>query len=186
MVGCGEDREYQGGAEGDAGVSADGSGGSNTSAEGDADQGAPILGLVCGDDGECGAGLSCLSASDEEGGSCQEFARLCSTICSDDADCQGLAEDTLCIQDCAGVQRCVAVATDALTVGSVCEEDAQCVSGLSCLSFSSEQTGAGCEEIGRSCSVVCENDADCQALDPRAACLGDCSDAPPSCALLGQ
>ncbi len=144
------------------------------------------LGSVCDSDDVCDPGLSCLDFLGASGeGECEVLDSVCSKPCEDDADCEGLSQRSLCSTDCAGGRSCVRVAVEDLSLGASCEGDQECGAGLSCLPVEVSRDGA-CEEVGRACSVACDDDAQCEALDPSAGCLRNCSGDTSQCVLLGN
>jgi hypothetical protein len=56
-------------------------------------------------------------------------------------------------------------------IGDACDRDGQCASGLSC-----RANFVGGECTSKTCTVVCTELRDCQAVNPKARCFKGCGD----------
>jgi hypothetical protein len=66
-----------------------------------------------------------------------------------------------------------ACGTTPLPAGAVCKQTADCATGLSCLDVA-QFTGTTCSVVGKSCSIVCTNDAGCATLGANFKCFMGC------------
>jgi hypothetical protein len=57
------------------------------------------------------------------------------------------------------------------TLGDACDNDGQCGSALSC-----KENFVGNACTGKTCTNVCNEDSDCQAVEPKSACFKGCGD----------
>lgn len=60
-----------------------------------------------------------------------------------------------------------------LPASAVCERTADCEEGLTCLPVA-QFSGNTCEEVGRACSTLCDDDADCAPLGDEFRCFSLC------------
>ncbi len=61
-----------------------------------------------------------------------------------------------------------------LPAGAVCDETADCDTGLMCLDFA-QVTSTSCMTIGKLCSTPCVNDASCAPLGADFKCFATCT-----------
>ena len=128
------------------------------------------LGEVCDSTNACQQGLQCLERY--LGPDCDQGPfSSCTTECQEDSDCSALG-NARCFEDCGGIMVCGLIATSNLPLGGVCNTTSQCSQGLECMDIFS---GAMCESIGKTCSITCINDTECEALDPTGRCSSQCN-----------
>ncbi len=60
---------------------------------------------------------------------------------------------------------------EAIVVGAACRSDADCGTGLGCITAAGREL-AGSGPAGGYCSAACRSDAACQSLDPASQCIG--------------
>ncbi len=155
---------------------------------------------VCASDGDCESGTQCLAVEvTGPTGSCTPSTSMtCTQSCGSNSDCSALVDpansqhDFSCVICGTGTGTCAVVeGSTLLPVAGVCEQTAECSSGLSCLAAVVGEPDGGCGPAStKTCTINCATTADCSTLvDPTnqqhdLSCLLACGGAQGICVIL--